>query len=236
MKKIIRLTESDLTRIVRRVIQEQEGGNDPQDPTHHFDTVEKALIPKGFKKNISMLKSMGSEDLIYGGSHGGIIVRYYSPVHPESKKKGYVVELIVNNASKKKWGNGANMYEVIKEVEKYLKPKGVTESRIVRRVIQEQSNEVNIPLVWDLAKNLGMFYSMPMGPDQIFFHYGRNNASKSIQKIWMDTVNKKPMKITIQDERGVKEFPASTPVNKIVEYAKGSKGYKKLASSQLKDM
>lgn len=108
-------------------------------------------------------------------------------------------------------------------------------TRIVRRVIQEQSNEVNIPLVWELAKNLGMFYSLPMGPEQIFFHYGKNNAAKSIQKIWMDTVNQKPMTITIQDERGVKEFPASTPVNKIVEYAKGSKSYKKLSSSPLTD-
>lgn len=137
MKKIIKLTENDLARIVKRVISEMETGTDPQDPAHHFDTVEKALIPKGFKRNASMLKPMGVLDLNNGSGHGGIIVRYYSPAHPESKKKGYVVELIVNNASKKKWGQGANMYEVIKEVEKYLKPQGVNESRMVKRLLNE---------------------------------------------------------------------------------------------------
>lgn len=137
MKKIIKLTENDLACIVKRVISEMETGTDPQDPAHHFDTVEKALIPKGFKRNASMLKPMGVLDLNNGSGHGGIIVRYYSPAHPESKKKGYVVELIVNNASKKKWGQGANMYEVIKEVEKYLKPQGVNESRMLKRLLNE---------------------------------------------------------------------------------------------------
>jgi len=107
-------------------------------------------------------------------------------------------------------------------------------ARIVKRVISEQSNAVNIPMVWELSKKLGLKYSKPMGPDQVFFHYG-NKASLSKQKIWMDITNNKPMTITVQDERGVKEFPASTPIDKIVNYAKGSANYKKLTGSEPKD-
>lgn len=135
--------------------EQMENGVDPQDPAHHFGTVEKALIPKGFKKDISMLKAMGSEDLINGGGHGGIIVRYYSPVHPESKKKGYVVELIVNNVSKKKWGNGVNMYEVIKEVEKYLENKKPLNE-------QNQITSVSVP---DEFPKLPYFSKLPNTSD-----------------------------------------------------------------------
>ena len=56
MKKIIRLTESDLVRLVKRVIKEQEeGGNDEggNDEGGDFDYWEKTLTPqlkqKGFK-------------------------------------------------------------------------------------------------------------------------------------------------------------------------------------------
>ena len=106
--------------------------------------------------------------------------------------------------------------------------------RIIKRVISEQSNDVNIPMVWELSKKLGLKYSTPNGPDQVFFHYG-NNPSWSKQQIWVDITNNKPMTITIQDERGVKEFPASTPIDKIVNYAKGSTNYKKLTDSEPKD-
>ena len=107
-------------------------------------------------------------------------------------------------------------------------------ARIVKRVISEQSNAVNIPMVWELSKKLGLKYSKPMGPDQVFFHYG-DKASLAKQQIWMDITNNKPMTITVQDERGVKEFPASTPIDKIVNYAKGSTNYKKLTDSEPKD-
>lgn len=122
MKKVIRLTESDLVRIVKRVIREQEGGLDPQDPSTHFDTVIKALTPKGFKKDTSMTKSMGVIQLTKGDvdSHKGILVRYNSPMHQLSNKKN-VVELIVNNKLVKSWSpSNANMYDVIKSVEKYF--------------------------------------------------------------------------------------------------------------------
>ena len=108
-------------------------------------------------------------------------------------------------------------------------------ARIIKRVISEQSDVVNIPMVWELSKKLGLKYSNPMGPDQVFFHYG-NNPSMSKQQIWMDINNNKPITITVQDERGVKEFPASTTVDKIVNYVKGSANYKKLISSEPKDM
>jgi|TARA_R110000868_G_scaffold4895_10_gene30493 hypothetical protein len=119
MKRIVRLTESDLARIVKRVISEKM---DPQDPAKHFDTVENVLIPNGFKKDISSSKTMGIVDLIKGSDHNGIIVRYYSPYHTKSKEQGYVVDLIVDNVSKKTWTrDDVNMYDVIKEVKKYLK-------------------------------------------------------------------------------------------------------------------
>jgi len=127
MKKIIRLTESDLARIVKRVINEEmKGGVDSEDPKSHFDTVINELKSKGFKTDDSMARTMGVIDLTNTtpSSHRGIIVRYCSPYHPENKKNNNpVVELIVNNTSKKKWFGGANMYEVIKEVKKYLPSK-----------------------------------------------------------------------------------------------------------------
>jgi hypothetical protein len=125
MSKIIRLTEADLTRIVRRVISEQmEGGVDPQDPKSHFDTVIKALSSKGFKKDDSMLRTMGVTTLTNSkDGHSGIIVRYINPAHEYSKKAGYLIQLMVNNKLVKTWKPGnVNMYDVIRAVESYLTP------------------------------------------------------------------------------------------------------------------
>ena len=102
-------------------------------------------------------------------------------------------------------------------------------TRIVRRVIQESQEKVNIPMAWELSKKLGYKYSTPMGPDQVFFHYG-SDWNKSQQKIYVDLVNNKPTEITFMDERGSKTFPVSIGVDKIVNYAKGSKNYKKLGA------
>ena len=43
-------------------------------------------------------------------------------------------------------------------------------------------------------------------------------------------MNNKPTEITFMDERGSKTFPVSIGVDKIVNYAKGSKNYKKLGA------
>jgi DNA mismatch repair protein MutS len=43
-------------------------------------------------------------------------------------------------------------------------------------------------------------------------------------------INNKPSEITFMDERGTKTFPISIGVDKIVNYAKGSKNYKKLGA------
>jgi hypothetical protein len=121
MKKVVRLTENNLVRLIKKIIKEQESGADPQDPAHDFSTVEKVLVPRGYYNDTSKLKVMGVEDIRgeWGGTNDVMVVRYYSPVHPESKKQGYVVELIINGVSKKKWGNEVNMYEVLNEVDKY---------------------------------------------------------------------------------------------------------------------
>jgi len=122
MRKVVRLTESDLVRIVKRVISEQEGGQDPQDPKTHFDTVIKFLTPKGFKQDNSMAKSMGVIQLSKGdiNGHKGIIVRYNSPMHQLSNKK-QVVELIVNNKLIKSWNqSNVNMYDVVNTVKNYI--------------------------------------------------------------------------------------------------------------------
>jgi hypothetical protein len=103
-------------------------------------------------------------------------------------------------------------------------------TRIVRRVIQESQEKVNIPMAWELSKKLGYKYSTPMGPDTVFFHYG-DNWDLSSQKLTMDVINGKPTKITVMDERGEKSFPATILVDTIVNYANKSKKYKKLNSS-----
>jgi hypothetical protein len=125
MARIVRLTEQDLARIVRQVISEQmEGGTDPQDPKSHFDTVIKSLTSKGFKKDDSMLRTMGVTTLTNSknvdGSKG-VVVRYINPAHEYSKKAGYLIQIIVNGNVVKTWKPGnVNMYNVIKVIEGYL--------------------------------------------------------------------------------------------------------------------
>jgi hypothetical protein len=121
MKKVVRLTESDLARIVKRVLREQmEGGPDYGDPKTHFDTVEKALIPKGFKKTVWTPKTYGVIDLTKSpGGHKGIIVRYINPAGNYFKEVGYVIQILKDNVYVKQWKpeDRFNMYDVIKFVE-----------------------------------------------------------------------------------------------------------------------
>lgn len=114
----------------------------------------------------------------------------------------------------------------LKDVQEAYDAKGVEEAA--------ETDDINT-MVSELSKKLGLKYSKPLGPDQIFFHYG-DKASLAKQKIWMDIKNNKPMTITVQDERDEKVFPASTPIDKIVNYVKGSVNYKKNLSSEPKDI
>ena len=133
-KRFFNLMESTMGD-VRPLINEQDknvhdpyspdlSSQDPQDPYSHFGYIEKSLIPKGFKKNDSMLKQVGSIDLEYNSSgHKGIIVRYNSPYHKTSKQYP-AVQLIVNNNVVKTWktlNSREDASNVINDVNSYIK-------------------------------------------------------------------------------------------------------------------
>ena len=133
MKRIIKLTESDLARIVQRVISEEnntigvEGKNDPQDLNSHFQYVEKKLIPRGFKKDTSMAKTMGTITLSKEGQGGvdqnGVMLIYVSPSHPYSKNASYVIRLVASKNGKKivakDWKSSPDLEEVLSLTQKY---------------------------------------------------------------------------------------------------------------------
>ena len=125
MARIIRLTESDLTRLVRRVIREQEDG--VKDPKTHFDTVINALVPMGFTKSEypNIGATMVFKDGKGGGDVNGIYINYIFPGHEHSKEAGFVVSLNVSKNGKelysKKWKRGEviNMNDIVALVKKY---------------------------------------------------------------------------------------------------------------------
>jgi hypothetical protein len=78
MKRIIRLTESDLARIVRRVINEEmEGGT--HSPMYHL---AQALTPFGFEKLNNYSSVLGPDGVFNGLSKGddsnGVYIYYSS--------------------------------------------------------------------------------------------------------------------------------------------------------------
>ena len=111
MKKVIRLTESDLIRIVRRVINEQEvggfeeGPGDPQtdELEHYIKIVKPKLLKAGFKDEYDKkLKQIGTENsLSYGGHSNGVNVLL-------DKMKGIYYVWVGNNKGMKEFLLGPN--------------------------------------------------------------------------------------------------------------------------------
>jgi hypothetical protein len=70
MKKVIRLTESDIVRLVKRIINESEGKlNNPNDgelKNPYWNEIKNNLVPKGFKFSMNIERSGG------GSSYGDI--------------------------------------------------------------------------------------------------------------------------------------------------------------------
>ena len=70
MKKVIRLTESDIVRLVKRIINESEGKlNNPNDgelKNPYWNEIKNNLVPKGFKFSMNTERSGG------GSSYGNI--------------------------------------------------------------------------------------------------------------------------------------------------------------------
>jgi hypothetical protein len=116
MKKVIRLTESDLIRIVRRVINEQEvggfkeGPGDPQtDELEHYNKIVKPkLLKSGFKDEYDKkLKQIGTENsLSYGGHSNGVNVLL-------DKMKGIYYVWVGNNKGMKEFLLGPNDPKVV---------------------------------------------------------------------------------------------------------------------------
>lgn len=69
MKKVIRLTERDLTRIVRRVLKEESFGNNHKG----MDSIYTQLKSSGFKKN-----TLGTNSVELGNDYNGLGVTFYS--------------------------------------------------------------------------------------------------------------------------------------------------------------
>lgn len=115
MKKVIRLTESDLTRLVRRVIKEQElggfkeGPGDPQtDEFDHYDKIVKPrLLKAGFKdESDKYLKQSFKESLTYGGHNNGVNVLL-------DKMKGIYYVWVGNNKGMKEFQLGTGDLKLI---------------------------------------------------------------------------------------------------------------------------
>jgi hypothetical protein len=101
MKKVIRLTESDLMRIVKRVINEEVAGVNTQDPISYFDKIIKHFKMKGFRVDTSKVQSMGTITLIKNYQNKtNLTITLVSPSHPYSKTAGYVVRLSTLNNGK----------------------------------------------------------------------------------------------------------------------------------------
>jgi hypothetical protein len=111
MKKIIRLTESDLSRIVRRVIKEQEVGGFKEGPgdsqskefDHYNKIVKPNLLKSGFKDEYDKnLERFGKENsLNYGGHNNGVNVLW-------DRIKGIYHVWVGNNKGMKEFALGSN--------------------------------------------------------------------------------------------------------------------------------
>ena len=115
MKKVIRLTESDLIRIVRRVINEQEEGGfeeGPGDPQtdeleHYIKIVKPQLLKAGFKDEYDKkLKQIGKENALSYGGHNGVNVLL-------DKMKGIYYVWVGNNKGMKEFLLGPNDPKVV---------------------------------------------------------------------------------------------------------------------------
>jgi hypothetical protein len=112
MKRVIRLTESDLTRIVRRIINEESFGNDHQG----MNSIYTQLKSIGFKKN-----TVGTNSVELGNDYNGLGVTFYS-----SDKSFNVWVYVKGNSklSKKYTLSSKNNYdssEIVKKVVTDLK-------------------------------------------------------------------------------------------------------------------
>jgi hypothetical protein len=111
MKKVIRLTEDDLTRLVRRIIKEQEVGGFEEGPgepqteelDHYNKIVKPNLLKSGFKAEYDKnLEKFGKENsLTYGGHNNGVNVLW-------DRIKGIYYVWIGNNKGMKEFLLGPN--------------------------------------------------------------------------------------------------------------------------------
>jgi len=62
MKRIIRLTESDLTRIVKRVISEQQSSNAKTSAKKFYDALEGSMLSDNEAAALSAVKSLKSKE------------------------------------------------------------------------------------------------------------------------------------------------------------------------------
>jgi hypothetical protein len=136
--KFKRLLESTMGNVKPLVSEQMENEVDPQDLNSHFQFIEKKLTPRGYKKDESMLKNMGTITLSKEGEGGidqnGVSVMFVNPAHPYSKKAGYVIRVTSSkngNPIHKDWKSNPDLQEVLKLVQDYDnyvfgKPKTVT--------------------------------------------------------------------------------------------------------------
>lgn len=122
MKKVVRLTETDLVRIVKRVINEQDRGfGDPKSNEggtefeHFYNIVKPQLIKNGFKFDYNEpLKKYGKENSLNYGGHEGVNVLW-------DRINGKYFVWVGNNQGMKefKLGGGVNTKVVANNVVKY---------------------------------------------------------------------------------------------------------------------
>lgn len=137
MKKTIRITEDQLNRLLVNKSQMNESV-DPTNPLTHFDTVQKALVAKGWKVNASM-QSKGITELIYEGPNLLIKVRHVFPDSEYGKMVDYTIQIIVNNRVVKQYKPGTvNTNDVIDKAMFY-----VDNSKMMGVVPEKLNEDIN---------------------------------------------------------------------------------------------
>jgi hypothetical protein len=110
-KKIVRLTESDLIRLVKRVINEQDGKSDPL--VNDVDPVSYLKNKLGYR--VEDTRNASGFTTLYNGNTPDTSKKVISIYHPIGAKNNYYISVRKNGVDKKfdggNLGFGKNLFD-----------------------------------------------------------------------------------------------------------------------------